>query len=183
MKKMFILLVFCLLGCNWKSEQELKTLKEETTKVQAQNEMIVRELNRNNAELDKTTANLKRAWASLNDANERLATAKNELVTLHDHKHAQTASETKGCSLPIQKRTVHILKVKIKQRSYSLNPFTHIKNAINAMEVEIPVDEEYFKHHKIGDELSTSFRLGSAILHGAVGEVIIEVTGKRVTNY
>ena len=187
MKKLFVVLMFCLIGCESKTEQELKQLQAQKTELISTNKLLKKEIYNNNKELETSQQNWNRAVTSQQEIETKVATKQKELQTLENEKAVlldiskqdlQNYSAHKN-----DKPKIFILKLKIKQRSYSLNPWTHAKNAMNAMEFEIPVNEEYYNHHNVGDELASDFRVGSAIMHGAMGELVIRVSEKRTAEY
>ena len=74
----------------------------------------------------------------------------------------------------------YIMKLKLKQSHISLSIKKHMKDAANAVELEIPVSKEYYDQHSIGSKLLNKFRGGSAILYGSYGNWKITVVGKRI---
>ena len=77
------------------------------------------------------------------------------------------------------KKPKYILKLKLKQASFSLSVKKHIRNAINAIEFEIPVDKDFYESVSEGTELVDKFRFGSFILYGSFGDWEMTVKGKE----
>lgn len=80
----------------------------------------------------------------------------------------------------IPTKTKYILKLRLKQSHFSLSIKKHIKDAVNAIEFEIPVDKEYFDSVEKGSEIVDNFRFGSFVLYGSFGDWEMTVKDKIV---
>lgn len=79
--------------------------------------------------------------------------------------------------------TIHILKIKIHQTTYTLSITEHIKNKINDIEFEIPVDKDLYDNIQINQELTNSeFKMGSLLRDLDLSKLKITVIGKRKIN-
>lgn len=78
------------------------------------------------------------------------------------------------------KTPVYILKLKLEQSHFSINPMTHIKDAANAIEFELPVDKNFYDSIGVGSQIVDEFRLGSFILHGSLGDWKMSVVNKQI---
>ena len=77
-------------------------------------------------------------------------------------------------------RTIYIVKIKIHQTTYTLDLEEHIKNKINDIEFEIPVDKSYYDNCSIGQKVSDpGLKLGSLLVNGDFSKLKIKITGKR----
>ena len=56
----------------------------------------------------------------------------------------------------------------------------HIKDAMNAIEIEIPVDKEYYDNVDVGDTINNDFRVGSMVMKGSFGSWDVTVKGKDI---
>ncbi|MES2518714.1 MAG: hypothetical protein V4585_11440 [Bacteroidota bacterium] len=74
----------------------------------------------------------------------------------------------------------YILKIRLKQSHFSLSIKKHIKDAVNAIEFELPVDKEFYDSVSEGTELVDKFRFGSLVLSGSFGDWEMKVKGKEV---
>lgn len=74
----------------------------------------------------------------------------------------------------------YILKIRLKQSHFSLSIKKHIKDAVNAIEFELPVDKEFFDSVSEGTELVDKFRFGSMVLYGSFGDWEMTVKDKEV---
>jgi hypothetical protein len=74
----------------------------------------------------------------------------------------------------------YILKIKLKQSHFSLSIKKHIKDAVNAIEFELPVDKEFFDSVSKGTELVDNFRFGSMILYGSFGDWEMTIKDKEI---
>lgn len=72
----------------------------------------------------------------------------------------------------------YFVVISIKQSHFSLDITEHIKDDMNAVEVHVPVDEEYYFAVNKGDVLDDSFRSGSFIGKGSIGSWDITVLDK-----
>jgi len=74
----------------------------------------------------------------------------------------------------------YVLKLRLKQANFSLNIKKHIKNAVNAVDFEMPVDKEFYDSVSEGTEIIDKFRFGSFVLGGSFGDWEMTVKGKEV---
>ena len=72
-----------------------------------------------------------------------------------------------------------LIRIKLSQTSYTLNVWKHIRNAINAVDLTLPVSCNFYDSVQVGDDLlKKKFRLGSFIVHGSAGIWNLEVVEK-----
>jgi len=77
-------------------------------------------------------------------------------------------------------KTVYIVRIKIHQTTYSLSVSEHIKNKINDVEFEIPVDKEYYDKCYNGQTVTDpGLKIGSLLRDGDFSKLKIKVVGKR----
>jgi PBP1b-binding outer membrane lipoprotein LpoB len=74
----------------------------------------------------------------------------------------------------------YILKLRLKQSHFSLSIKKHIKDAVNSIDFELPVDKEFYDSVNEGDEIVDKFRFGSFILSGSFGDWEMKVKAKEV---
>ena len=74
----------------------------------------------------------------------------------------------------------YVLKLRLKQANFSLSIKKHIKNAVNAIDFEMPVDKEFYDSVSEGTEIIDKFRFGSFVLGGSFGDWEMTVKGKEV---
>lgn len=74
----------------------------------------------------------------------------------------------------------YILKLRLKQSHFSLSIKKHIKDAVNAIDFEMPVDKEFYDSVSEGTEIIDKFRFGSFVLGGSFGDWEMTVKGKEV---
>ncbi len=87
-----------------------------------------------------------------------------------------SALKTGGSS----KAPKYILKLRLKQAHFSLSIRKHIKDAVNAIDFEMPVDKEFYDSVSEGTEIIDKFRFGSFVLGGSFGDWEMTVKGKEV---
>lgn len=77
-------------------------------------------------------------------------------------------------------KNIYIIKIKIHQTTYTLDIEEHIKNKINDVELEIPVDKSYYDRCSIGQTVSDpGLKIGSLIFNGDFSKLKITIIGKR----
>lgn len=74
----------------------------------------------------------------------------------------------------------YFLKLRLKQSHLSLSIKKHVKDAINAIEFELPVDKDFYDSVSEGTEIIDKFRFGSFILYGNWGDWEMTVKEKYV---
>ena len=74
----------------------------------------------------------------------------------------------------------YVVTFNIKQTHFTLDLGEHLKDAMNDISIEIPVDKEYYDSVEIGDTIDDSFRVGSFIWKGSFGNWKVTVESKEV---
>ena len=74
----------------------------------------------------------------------------------------------------------YIIAFNIKQTHLSLDIGQHLKDSMNDISIEIPVDKEYYDSVEVGDVIDDSFRMGSFIFKGSFGNWKVTVKNKNV---
>ena len=74
----------------------------------------------------------------------------------------------------------YVITFNIKQTHFTLDLGEHLKDAMNDISIEIPVDKEYYDSVEIGDTIDDSFRVGSFIWKGSFGNWKVTVESKEV---
>jgi hypothetical protein len=80
----------------------------------------------------------------------------------------------------IAKEPKYMLKLRLKQSHLSLSIKKHIKDAVNAVEFELPVDKEFYDSVSEGTEIIDKFRFGSMVSYGSLGDWEMTVKEKYV---
>lgn len=77
-------------------------------------------------------------------------------------------------------QTIYIIKVKIHQTTYTLDLGEYVKNKMNDVIFEIPVDKSYYDKCSIGQKVSDpGLKIGSLIMDGDFSKLKIKIIGKR----
>ena len=77
-------------------------------------------------------------------------------------------------------KNIYIVKIKIHQTTYTLDIGEHIKNKINDIMFEIPVDKSYYDRCSIGQVVSDpGLKVGSLVFDGDFSKLKITIIGKR----
>ena len=74
----------------------------------------------------------------------------------------------------------YVITFNIKQTHFTLDLGEHLKDTMNDISIEIPVDKEYYDNVEVGDVIDDSFRMGSFIWKGSFGNWKITVESKDI---
>lgn len=74
----------------------------------------------------------------------------------------------------------YVITFNIKQNHYTLDLTEHMKDEMNAISIQIPVDKEYYDSVEVGDTIDDSFRMGSLVMKGSFGSWDITVEDKMI---
>lgn len=101
-----------------------------------------------------------------------------EIVALQEQKatietEIIDAKETNGTAK-------YVVTFRIKQSHFTLDIGEHIKDAMNEITIEIPVDKEYYDSVAVGNTVNDDFRVGSLIMHGSFSNWNVIVERKEV---
>lgn len=117
--------------------------------------------------LTQQKANLQSTISRMND---NISTLNNQIHDLRLQKNSlETGREIK-----------YIVKFRIKQSTFTLDIGEHIKNGMNAIELELPVSKTFYDRVSVGTEISKSFKMGSLLFNGDFSNLHMTVTGKRM---
>ena len=102
---------------------------------------------------------------------------RNELVRQNDALNKQIANNKFAIDAS---KYVYIVKIKIHQTTYSLSISEHVKNSMNNVEFEIPVDKEYYDKCYNGQTVTDpGLKIGSLLRDGDFSKLKIKIIGKR----
>ena len=74
----------------------------------------------------------------------------------------------------------YVITFNIKQSHFTLDLGEHLKDAMNDISIEMPVDKEYYDSVEVGDVIDDSFRMGSFIWKGSFGNWKVTVESKGI---
>ena len=74
----------------------------------------------------------------------------------------------------------YVITFNIKQTHFTLDIGEHLKDSMNDISIEIPVDKEYYDHVEVGDVIDDSFRMGSFIWKGSFGNWKVTIESKDI---
>lgn len=117
--------------------------------------------------LTQQKANLQSTISRMNDNISTLNTQ------IHDLRLQKNSLET-------GREIKYIVKFRIKQSTFTLDIGEHIKNGMNAIELELPVSKSFYDRVSVGTEISKSFKMGSLLFNGDFSNLHMTVTGKRI---
>lgn len=129
------------------------------------------------AEVKEDIESLRKERTALQNENawlrETKASKENEIATLDEHleeSHIYQSGRTPK----------YVLGIKLEQSHFTLDITEHAKDAMNAIEFEIPVDKDYYNSVSVGEEIVDDFRVGSFIFNGSLGDWEMTVEHKHV---
>lgn len=74
----------------------------------------------------------------------------------------------------------YVVTLEIKQSHFTLDIGEHIKDSMNKIEIELPVDKQYFDSVNEGDTINDDFRFGSWVMSGSFGSWDVTIGKKEV---
>jgi hypothetical protein len=74
----------------------------------------------------------------------------------------------------------YVLKLHLKQSHITLNIGKVIKDHMNAIDFEMPVDKDFYDQVNVGTAIVDKFRSGSMWIEGSFGNWEMTVTGKEI---
>lgn len=74
----------------------------------------------------------------------------------------------------------YVVTLEIKQSHFTLDIGEHVKDSMNKIKLEIPVDKQYFDSINEGEVLSDDFRYGSWLMNGSFGNWKVEILKKEI---
>lgn len=114
------------------------------------------------------TDSLKRQISELKDQKLELG---NEIIALE--KIISEKKEESGTAK-------YILTLKIKQSHITLDISERLKDYMNVIEIQIPVDKEYYDSVEVGQNIADEFRMESLIFKGTFGNFEASVIDKEI---
>lgn len=74
----------------------------------------------------------------------------------------------------------YFVTLEFKKSSFSLSISKHVSNAMNAFQMQIPTDKEFYDACNINQEIESNFNQGSLLLKGEFSSYKITVVNKEV---
>ena len=74
----------------------------------------------------------------------------------------------------------YIVTFNIKQNHFTLDLSEHMKDEMNDISIQIPVDKEYYDSVEVGDTIADDFRMGYLVMKGSFGNWDITVEDKEI---
>lgn len=76
----------------------------------------------------------------------------------------------------------YVIRVELRQQHTILNLDKMIKDEMNKIEFDIPVDKRYYDSLNVGDEIVDEFRMGSVLIDGSFGSWKCTVVEKGIVH-
>ena len=74
----------------------------------------------------------------------------------------------------------YVVTINIKQDHAFWDFENNIKDEMNDISIQVPVDKEYYDSMEIGDVIDDSFRMGSLVMKGSFGKWEVTVEDKEI---
>ena len=116
--------------------------------------------------------------AEIIDLENRVSELEQEVSVLEEQK-TELLSEIKDIKVE-NGVAKYIVTFNIRQSHFTLDISQHMKDAMNDISIQIPVDKEYFDSVEVGDTIADDFRVGSFIFKGSLGNWDVTVEAKEV---
>lgn len=100
-----------------------------------------------------------------------------KVETASDRIFAELKPATNSSSIAVD-ANYYIVEFEIKQSHFSLDISEHLKDNMNKLTFEVPVDKDYYNKVYVGQEITNSFRVGSFVMKGSIGKWKIIVRNK-----
>ena len=116
----------------------------------------------------------------------KMETVPNEEITKLESEIAQLEAERDQLNEEILNTKIdnglakYVITFNIKQTHFTLDIGEHLKDSMNDISIEIPVDKEYYDSVEVGDTIDDSFRMGSFIWKGSFGNWKVTVESKDI---
>ena len=113
-------------------------------------------------------------------------TVPNEEITKLESEIAQLEAERDRLNEEILNTKIdnglakYVITFNIKQTHFTLDIGEHLKDSMNDISIEVPVDKEYYDSVEVGDTIDDSFRVGSFIWKGSFGNWKVTVESKDI---
>ena len=88
--------------------------------------------------------------------------------------------ETKMNAYRSGRDVTYIVRFEIKQTTMTLDIMEHMKNDMNAVQIEIPVTKEFYNKVYVGQDISNTTKMGSLMMDGDFSTLHVKVINKRV---
>ena len=109
---------------------------------------------------------------------QRCEELRSEIVALQEQKAAIEAEIVDAKE--VNGTAKYVVTFRIKQSHFTLDISEHIKDSMNEITIEIPVDKEYYDSVSVGNTVNDDFRVGSLIMHGSFGNWKVTVDKKEI---
>lgn len=110
---------------------------------------------------------------------------KQQIAELEDQK-SELESEVSALENTVVERkeengtAKYVLTLEIKQSHFTLDISEHLKDSMNAIEIQIPVDKDYYDSVEVGQNIADEFRMGSLVFKGTFGNFKVSVIKKEI---
>ncbi len=111
------------------------------------------------------------ALSELKSAEESVKAHDNRALPVEASSVVADSSEVTSCE--------RLVTLKLSQSHFTLNVMEHTKDALNAVEFQLPVACRFYQKIQVGDDLlSKRFRAGSLLIRGSAGRWNLMVVDK-----
>lgn len=116
--------------------------------------------------------------SNIENLNSQISVLEKEISEL---KKEKKSLENEVVDIKVENGTAkYIVTFNIKQSHFTLDIGQHLKDEMNDISIQIPVDKEYYDSVEVGDTIADDFRMGSFIFKGSFGSWDITVEDKDI---
>lgn len=109
---------------------------------------------------------------------EKISRLQNEVSALEAEK---AAIENEIIEQKVENGTAkYIVTFLVKQSHFTLDLDEHLKDSMNKLRFEVPVDKEFYDNIAINDVITDDLRIGSVIMKGSFGSWKVIVDDKEI---
>ena len=101
-------------------------------------------------------------------------------IQLKNEELSNINNQIKEKNIVLSGKAKYIMKINIAQSHFTLDIGTHIKDAMNDIDIYVEVSEDFYNSYNVGDILSDDFRVGSFICKGSFGNWKVKVAEKQI---
>ena len=130
----------------------------------------------NQQDVDKLNKEYHELKTQIWESRDSLSTIEEKLKVAQDKLYA-TNAKIDGTKVK------YIITFKLRQSHVTFDIDEHLKDMLNEITFDMPVDEDYYNKVKVGDDIVDDFRMGSLIMYGSFGSWDMSVDDKKVVVY
>ena len=109
-------------------------------------------------------------------------------VTMYENMRDSRVEEVRALTDSVEELNIYIdgntpkyiVTFELRQTHFTLDVWERAKDAMNAIEFEMPVDRDFYNEVSVGTRVVSEFRTGSFLLNGSFGDWEMTVKRKEI---